>query len=279
VTSLPEGLPEDVATQLIDEGIAPMHGVGDALDATAASVAIGAAQRRRDKLLPVDRVRSADGVSRVLDEWASKQAIAGFGVPIPRGEAVAAVEAVACADALGYPVVVKAVSAALAHKTEAGAVHLNLKTAADVRAAVGRLSGLSKRLLVESMHTGAVAELIVGVHRDPQFGLALTVGAGGVLVELLKDAATLLLPATREDIRRALMSLRIWPLFTGFRGREAGDVDATLDAVEAIAAFARHHGDRLHELDVNPLLVLPQGRGVVAVDALIRLTEPECEDE
>lgn len=279
LSSLPEGLPEEIALRLVDAGIAAMQGMADALDAVAASARIGAVRRRRDSLLAVATPWAIDGPSRVLDEWASKQALARYGLPIPRGQTVAAAEAVACADVLGYPVVLKAVSATLAHKTEAGAVALNLKNADGLRAAVQRLSGLSNRLLVEAMHTGAVAELIVGVHRDAQFGLALTVGAGGVLVELLKDAATLLLPAARDDIRRALQSLRTWPLLTGHRGRPAGDIEATLDAIEAVASFARHHADRLHELDVNPLLVLPQGQGVVAVDALIRISDKDMDHD
>ncbi|HEX6705606.1 MAG TPA: acetate--CoA ligase family protein [Albitalea sp.] len=269
VSSLPEGLPEAAALRLLEAGVAPMHGLAHAMEAVAASAAIGAARARRDRLLPVESPLPAEGEARLLDEWTSKQALAAFGVPVPRGESAVLAEAVDCADAIGYPVVVKAVSADIAHKTEAGAVHLNLKSADEVRNAVRRLGGLSDRVLVEAMQADVVAEVIVGVQRDPQFGLALTVGAGGVLVELLQDAATLLLPVTRDDIRAALRALRIWPLLEGHRGRPGGDMEALLDAIEAIASFARHHADRLRELDVNPLLVLP--RGVVAVDALIRM--------
>jgi acetyl-CoA synthetase len=119
-----------------------------------------------------------------------------------------------------------------------------------------------------------VLELIVGVQRDAQFGLTLTLGAGGVLVELLQDAATLLFPVARHDVLAALQSLKVWPLLTGFRGKAAGDVNALLDAVMAVADYAQAHADRLVELDVNPVLVLPKGHGVLAVDALIRLKTP-----
>lgn len=191
---------------------------------------------------------------------------------MPRAAVVGPQAAAATATELGFPVVVKAVSAALAHKTEAGAVHLNLCDAAQVEKAVRAMAGLSDRFLVEQMAHAVVAEIIVGVRHDPQFGLALTLGAGGVLVEMLQDAVTLLLPAARDDIRAALGTLRCWPLVSGYRGRPAGDVESLLDAVEAILAYANAHADRLLELDVNPVMVLPQGRGVVAVDALIRLT-------
>jgi acetyl-CoA synthetase len=91
------------------------------------------------------------------------------------------------------------------------------------------------------------------------------------LVELLQDSATLLLPVSRADIHAALQGLKTWPLLNGYRGKAVGDVAALVDAVAAIAAYAQAHADSLLELDVNPLLVLPQGQGVVAVDALIYL--------
>jgi acetyl-CoA synthetase len=116
--------------------------------------------------------------------------------------------------------------------------------------------------------------VIVGVQRDAQFGMTLTLGAGGVLVELLQDAATLLFPVARAEVVAALQSLRVWPLLTGFRGKAVGDVDALVDAVLAVAAYAQAHAADLVELDVNPVLVLPQGHGVLAVDALIRLKTP-----
>ena len=211
----------------------------------------------------------------MLDEVASKQALAAFGLPIPPGEATSADHVASVATQLGFPLVLKAVSDTLAHKTEAGGVRLNLKSAQDVVDAAAAMADLSDRFLVEGMATDVVAEFIVGVSRDPQFGLALTLGAGGVLVELLKDAVTLLLPVTRADIRTAFESLRTWPLVCGYRGRAAGDVDALVDAVAAVAAYAQANAAQLVELDVNPVLVLPQGRGVVAVDAMIRLQQQE----
>jgi acetyl-CoA synthetase len=138
-----------------------------------------------------------------------------------------------------------------------------------VRDAVAAMGHLSDTFLIEKMEAGAVAEMIVGVQRDAQFGLSMTVGAGGIWVELLKDSATLLFPVLRHEVVQALASLRIRALLDGFRGQPAGDVDALVDAIMAIANFAQGHADRLLELDVNPVLVMPVGRGVRAVDALI----------
>ena len=121
------------------------------------------------------------------------------------------------------------------------------------------------------MVTGAVAELIIGLTSDPQFGTALVVGAGGILTELLKDTATLILPTTRSEIERALRTLKVWPLVEGFRGR-SGDQAAVIAAVEAVARFAEAHRGLVEELDVNPLLVLKDG--AIAVDALIKMRTP-----
>ncbi|MHA6799442.1 acetate--CoA ligase family protein [Bounagaea algeriensis] len=297
VSSLPDGLPEDVAERLRDEGIAPMRGLVECLEAVRAATGLDTADGTvRAPLAPQSTARPADpaasnaGTARdtaaahpsaepdlavhQLDECASKRALARFGVPVPDGALVAPGEAVAAAAELGYPVALKAVSASVAHKTEIGGVRLGLTNADEVAEAAGALAGLADRVLVETMATGAVAELLVGVHHDPVFGPALSIGSGGVLVELVGDATTVLLPAGTDEIQRALESLRAWPLLRGFRSRPAGDVAAVVDAVAAVAACAEHLGSDLRELDVNPLLVLPEGSGALAVDALIRTADP-----
>jgi acetyl-CoA synthetase len=294
VASLPEDLPEAYASALMAQGIAPMHGIPDCLDAIAHAARIGAARARSSELHPLSdlvplvwqtsntQVDAAGAQaapnhaesgqsSHTLDEAAGKQALAAFGLPVPRGMVVSAAQAIGVADSLGYPVVVKAVSAQLAHKTEVGGVQLNVQNAEGVRAAVARMAALSDRFLVEQMATQVVAEIIVGVQRDAQFGFSLTLGAGGVLVELLQDVQTLLFPVARADVQSALQALKAWPLLAGFRGKSAGDVEALVDAVLAIAAYAQANAHRLLELDVNPVLVMPEGQGVLAVDALIRL--------
>ena len=272
VSSLAEGLSEAQARQLLDHGIAPMQGIAECLDAIAHAAAIGAARLRVAATRPLAPLRALRGSgAELLDEASAKSALAAFGLPVPTGAVLDADAAAAYAERLGFPVVVKAVCAQLAHKTEAGGVRLNLQDAQQVRTAVAAMASLSERFLVEQMACDAVAEIIVGVHRDSQFGLALTLGAGGVLVELLRDSVTLLLPAGRQEITAALQSLKVYRLLDGYRGRPAGDVSALIDAVLAVLAYAQTHEATLLELDVNPVLVLPAGRGVLAVDALIRI--------
>lgn len=170
--------------------------------------------------------------------------------------------------ALPGPLALKAVSDALPHKTEVGGVALGLAgpeavlaAAETMRAKVAESKpGLEvDRFLLEPMVDGAVAEVIVGVWRDPLFGLVLVIGAGGILVELL--------PVSPPEIEAAIRRLKTFPLLDGFRGRPKGDLPALVAAIQAIAHYAE--AERLVELDVNPLMILPMGQGAVAVDALI----------
>jgi acetyl-CoA synthetase len=211
------------------------------------------------------------GCESVLSEFEAKQLLKSHGLSVPEGSVCTPASAADTAAKLGFPVTLKLSSATITHKTELGGVALNLKTADEVAVAAQRLGQLAPELLVERMVTGAVAELIIGLTTDRQFGLALVVGAGGILTELLKDSVTLILPTSRPEIIRALSTLKVWKLVEGYRGR-AGDQQAVIKAVEAVAAFAEANRGLIAELDVNPLLVLPHG--AVAVDALIKMRTP-----
>jgi acetyl-CoA synthetase len=121
------------------------------------------------------------------------------------------------------------------------------------------------------MIEGAVAELIVGIGRDPQFGLFMSIGAGGIFVELLRQVEQVVLPASRDDSEAALARLPLYGVLAGYRGRQGCDMAALVDTIVAIAGFAMAHAERLEELDVNPLLATPNG--AIAVDALIRMKD------
>jgi hypothetical protein len=159
----------------------------------------------------------------------------------------------------------------LSHKSELGAVRLNLADADQLAEAAEALLPLGKGLLVERMVTDGVCEIIAGIQRDPVVGPCLLIGSGGVLVELLADSKLMVLPASRAELGEALDGLKAGKLLAGYRGRPKGDREALLDALEAIQRFALAEAGSLLELDVNPIIVRPQGKGVVAVDALIKL--------
>jgi len=292
VASMGENLPEGHAEELFRRGIVPLLGIAEAMDAAAAAAFVGEAWRRPPtsplrgdrgqevgagggdgaKIArvppPLTPLLKGDGDSGAIDEAAAKSLLASAGLSVPAGRRAGSVdEALAAANALGFPVALKALG--VAHKSEAGAVKLNLRDEVAVRSAAEQLIGLGSGLYVERMVEGAVAELIVGVMRDPMFGPVMTVGSGGILVELLKDSATLLLPASRQDIETALRGLKLFPLLDGFRGRPRADLRAAIDAVLKISDFALAHADTLAELDINPLIVCAEGVGAWVADALL----------
>jgi acyl-CoA synthetase (NDP forming) len=277
VSTFPELLPEQIRKRLIDGGIVPLQGLSDALKALAAAAWYNdkrnAVTRLVEGRLRVPALPGLTSAPQLMDEWQSKQALAACGLRIPGGRLVSAAEAPRAAADIGFPVVVKAVGSTLVHKTEMGALVLNVANEAGVARAVDHIaaavSGVITHFLIEPMIVGAVAELIVGVERDDQVGLGLVVGSGGTLVNLVEDSCTLLLPTDRESVTSALASLKAWRLLTGYRGAPLGDCDAVIDAVLIVAEFTEQHRDRLTELDVNPLLVLPRGQGVVVADAAI----------
>ena len=274
VCTISELLPEDIRERLISEGIVPLQGLDDALFALSAAAKYqqflqnGASEATAPHLTA--KAIARDSAISWSDEQQSKRLLQDAGLTVPEGDVGTAGETVQIAKRIGYPVVVKAVG--VLHKSDVGAVKLNLQNADEVSDAVARISessGDCQKFLVERMETGVVAELIVGVNRDDQFGPALVIGAGGILVELVADSASLLLPVDRDAVTKAVESLSVAKLIKGFRGNKAGDMDAAVDAILSIAKFAESKRDSLMELDVNPLLVLPAGQGVVVADALI----------
>ncbi|HSF93716.1 MAG TPA: acetate--CoA ligase family protein, partial [Thermohalobaculum sp.] len=268
VASMPENLPETRADQFLALGLAPMHGLNEALAAAEAAAAITEGWARPEPA-PVLLGAEGGGASRVLDEAEAKAALAAHDLPVPDG-AIAATpeEAARIAAQIGFPVVLK--GRGIAHKTEAGAVRLNLRSAEDV-AAAARGMDYASGYLIERMVEGAVAELILGVMRDPVYGYTLTIGAGGILTELLADAATLMIPAGEAEIRAALAGLKSAPLLHGYRGRAQADIGAVVGVCLALQAYVAEADDRLEELDINPLMVTPYG--AVAADALIRIRQ------
>jgi acyl-CoA synthetase (NDP forming) len=264
---------ESVAEGLMKDGVAFLAGIDAGLAGIQAAVDVGAAWRRSPSLpLLKNTGQQPDGPITVLDEAESKDLLARWGVPVPSGRIVtSAEEAAAAAEELGYPVVVKALD--VAHKTEAGGVRLNLNSAGEVSAAVTEMSGLSASYLIEKMIEGVVAELIVGVARDEQFGPYLLVGGGGIMVELMRDSASILLPTTAEHVSQALGHLKCAPLLNCFRGCQPADLNAAADVILAVAGMVENDPSSIIELDINPLMLLAEGQGVVAADALISLNE------
>ncbi len=213
-----------------------------------------------------------------LDEVDSRRLFGRFGIPGVRERVVhTPQEAEAAARELDRRVAIKILSKDLAHKSDVGGVALNIVANDAARACAEmaervktHLGGEVPAFLVQEMVSDGV-ELILGIVRDPRLGTAVMLGAGGVLAELLDDTCLRMAPLSRSDAEEMIASLRISPLLSGYRGRPAADVVALTDAVLAFSRLACELGDRLVDAEINPLLVLPDGKGVMAVDALIEI--------
>ena len=272
IASLPESLSRATREKCLAAGIVPLQGQREALEALDLAGAVGETWAR-GAAVQLHIPHAAAASARTLTEHEGKSALAAFGVPVPRSRVVNAGDASAAAAALGFPVVIKAAGGALEHKSEVDGVVLNVRSAAEAAAAAQRLSALSATLLVEEMVSDGVAEVLVGVTVDAQFGQLLVLGAGGVLTELLRDSVSLLPPFSAASIEAALARLKVAKLLAGYRGRPPADVAALVQTVLACARYAAANLERLVELDLNPVIVRPAGLGAVAVDALIRLEE------
>ncbi|WP_324762065.1 acetate--CoA ligase family protein [Sinorhizobium meliloti] len=268
VASLGENMPEETALSLVSAGVVPFFGIDEALAAIETAAAIGAIWAK-PAAPPLLRSRPEGGEIVTLSEAEAKAELAAAGVIVPGGRSAATVEeAAAAAEALGFPVVLKGLG--VAHKTEAGAVKVNLTSRQEVITAARGMAAVASGYLVEKMIARPVAELIVGAMRDAVAGPVLTIGAGGILVELLEDSAILTLPVTEEMIRDAIAGLKIGKLLDGYRGNPKGDIAALTGTVAAAASYVVANASKLEELDINPIMVLPDGHGAVAADALIR---------
>ncbi len=214
-----------------------------------------------------------------LSETSAKTALAAFGVPVVQDALVlSAAEARQAAERIGYPLVAKLVSPDVAHKTEHGLIHLDVKHAqaaveafetmtAKARSMPGvRIEGVT----LEPMLAGGV-EILAGVTRDPVFGWMLTVGLGGVWTELMKDVRHRLLPVDAAGAEAMLRGLKGFKLLDGYRGAPKADVAAAGRAIAALGEAVLAGGAKLREVEINPLLVMPQGQGAMAVDALVLL--------
>jgi acetate---CoA ligase (ADP-forming) len=253
VASMVENFGEPRVQAMMDQGVCTLLGLETALAAVnAAQTPAGMPGWR-----PVRAVATRE--TRMLSEAEGKALLADAGVGVPKSATGARLETLDLAG-LTPPYAVKGLG--FAHKTEAGAVRLGV-TALDGQAPMLGATGY----LVEEMVTGAVAEVLLGLRRDPVYGVTLTLGMGGVTAELLADTVTLVLPVTEAQVLEAATGLRLWPLLDGYRGRPRSDMAAVAAMAVTLGALMLAD-DSLEEIEINPVMV--RETGAVAVDALVR---------
>ena len=242
----------------------------------------------------VDAERVDEVIAAALDEGRDQltlmeglEVLDAYGIPVaPWAVVHSADEAVAAAGQMGYPVVLKPVSAEILHKTEAGAVRVDLETADDVVGAYGFLDDLlvetgpearQEGILVQRMLKGG-RETIVGMTWAPRFGPIVMVGLGGVYVEVLQDVAFRVQPVSNEDAGEMIRSLRGYRILEGVRGEPGVDLELLAEVVERTSQLVGEHPE-IREMDINPFLAFPEADRCAAVDARFRIGAGEQEDE
>ena len=228
----------------------------------------------------VEIARTAIGERRVIGEYESRLLLDAYGIPnVPGGLARTAEEALAIAEAVGFPVVLKIVAEGLIHKSDAGGIVLNLNNADELRVAYSELIDRIKKneptaqivgAMVEKMAAKGV-EVIVGMRRDATFGPLMMFGMGGTMVELVKDIQFRVAPLSRDDIKSMVAETMAGKLLKGFRGAPVGDFDALYKAIAQLSHLAMEHAE-IQEIEINPLIVYPEGEGVLAIDSRMILT-------
>jgi acyl-CoA synthetase (NDP forming) len=221
-------------------------------------------------------VARASGKSMALDEAESKELLRLYGIATPAEALVTSpAQALSAADRIGYPVVLKAVSAALTHKSDAGAVALNLASRAELAAEYEAMSerlrqhALAGMLVCRQIRGGL--ELVLGLHRDPEMGLVVMAGSGGVLLELVRDVAFCVPPVSPDKARDLIARTHAGKLMAGYRGSGPLDSDAVVAALVGLGRLAADLGDVVESVDINPFVALPSGEGGLALDALVVL--------
>lgn len=278
LATLHENMDSATRDWLVAQGCAPLLGIAEGLGAIQSAICWGEKQRSLAQAppAPLQAVGSV-GPIRGLTEADSKALLFAKGLPVPTARPSNGAGMVQAAKSLRFPVALKMIGPRLQHKSEAGAVVLGIADAAALTAAAERMTAavrahdpdaVTDAFLVEEMAPKPVAELLISLRRDPEFGPTLTLAAGGVLVEVLRDSANLLLPATSSDIARALGGLRIAPVLAGFRGAAGADADALMATILHLQEVFLAD-DSLIEIEINPAFVGTNGTTIV--DALIHV--------
>ena len=209
----------------------------------------------------------------VLTEFESKQLLQEIGISVPVQKLTTSKEeTISAAEEIGFPIVMKLMAEDVVHKSDTGAVKLNLKTKEDVDKAYDDLMNIpsqeDKKISVQKMADEPITELIIGMTTDPQFGPALMFGIGGILVELLEDVSFRIAPITEYDANEMIHEIKGFPILDGYRGKPKADIEAIVEVLMKISDLVTKH-EEINEMDLNPVFIYDNG--LICVDARIIL--------
>lgn len=266
---------------LVEGGLVPFRSVRNTVNALKHYIHYGDHLKRRKERNVKKHFETYDTVipnNTILNEVDSKEILRKIGIEFPKEKFVTSyAEAMHCVDSVGYPLVLKCVSRDIPHKTEAGAVKLNIQNEHELKEAFSEIeqsvqnynpdATIEGYLMAEMITDGL--EMIVGIKSDPQFGQTILVGMGGIYTEIFKDVSMGICPVDKDYALAMISKLKTSLLLEGYRGSSKRDITSLALTIEKLSQFAFQMKDRIQEIDLNPLMVFEEGQGVKAVDALI----------
>ncbi len=269
IASLSETLPKHIREKCLNADVVPLQGLKEALFAIHSSISTGQIWSKFNVLKNINIKKNNQKSTRTYSEYESKKILQKYGLKIPKSILTNRKNAIENSKKIGFPSVIKVNSKKIIHKTELKGVYINIDSENKVKKSIERLSKLGSKFLVEEMITDKVAEIILGLKIDAQFGPVIIIGSGGIYTELFKDSVTLLLPLSKTKVLNAINNLKISKILNGYRGGSKGDIESLVKTVLKFAKFAEKNASKLLEVDINPLIIRPKGKGVIAADALI----------
>ena len=273
ISSLPETLPKLIREKCLKSNVVPLQGLKESFLAIHNSILIGQSWKnfREIKTFKLNNLKNK--MRKTYSEYESKILLKKYGIKIPKIILSNKKLAIEDSKKIGYPIVMKINLNKIHHKTEIKGVLTNISSKEQAKKSVEHISKLSKEILIEKMILDKVAEIIVGIKIDSQFGPVIVIGSGGIYTELIDDSITLLPPLNKNIILRSINKLKISKLLNGYRNKPKGDIVDLIKTIMNIAKFAEKNASKLIEADINPLIVRKKGKGVIAADALIHYLE------
>ena len=270
ISSLSDTMPKHIRDKCIENGISPLQGMKEALFTIKKAIEIGSIWKNERPIKTYKVQNNSSKKIKTYAEFDSKKLLNKIGIKTPKGIISSKNKLKKDSLRIGFPLVAKIHSKEIFHKSELNGVITNIKNINDL---IAKTKKFKDQILLEKMIKDTIIEILIGIKIDTEFGPVIVIGAGGIFTELIRETKTLLLPLTKKDIKNELKNMKIGKILFGYRNRNAADIEGLVDAFLKLSKFAEKNINKLHEIEINPLIVCKKNKGVFAVDALIHYFE------
>ena len=269
ISSLSDTMPKHIRDKCINNGISPLQGMKEALFTIKKAIEIGSIWKNESAVKNY-KVKRQNKNIKTYSEFESKKILKKIGIRIPKGIISDKIKLKKDSAKIGYPLVAKIHSNMIFHKSELNGVKTNIKNFNEL---ISKTKTFKNQILLEKMVKDSLIEILIGIKIDDEFGPVIVIGAGGIYTELIRETKTLLLPLTKKDIQNELKNMKIGKILFGYRNQDRADIDSLIKTILSLSKFAEKNINKLHEIEINPLIVCKKNKGVFAVDALIHYFE------